>query len=65
MLRGLLDEALDVPAGQRWQYHVRLALVIAEIVDGDNMRVVTGASHRLYLAGDAGPDGVAQPFRFD
>ena len=54
MVRGFLDEAFDVTAGKQRQHHVGLALMLAIVVDGDDIGMVAESSHGLGFSGDAG-----------
>ena len=53
MLGRILDETFHIAAGKQGQYHVRLAFMVAEVVDGNDMGVVAETPHCLGFAGNA------------
>ena len=53
VLRRLLDHALDVAAAQQPADEVGLAVLLADVEHGDDVRVRAEAAHRLRLARDA------------
>ena len=50
MLRRVLDEPLDIAATHELGHHERLAIAVAEVEDGDDVRVCAKPSHRLRFA---------------
>jgi hypothetical protein len=61
----LLDEALDVAAGQERKDHVGLAVFLTNVVDRDDVRVVAESAHGLRLACDASAGGLIQALGLD
>ena len=53
VLRRLLDQPLDVAAAHELADQVRLAVLLAHVVDGDDVRVPAEAAHDSGLAVDA------------
>jgi hypothetical protein len=62
MLRCLFDKSFYIAAGHEGLHDIRLSLMVAEIVDGDDIRVVAELSHRLSFPLDAGAGNLVQLF---
>src|SRR5262249_41255229 len=63
--RGIAQEYCDVAAPHELAHDVRLAMLLADVVHGDDVGMVAEACHRLRLAADAATTGVIEAFGLD
>ena len=62
---GFVNEVLDIAAAHELGDHVGLAVLLAEVKDGDDVRVRAEPAHRLRLAADAQSRGVVEALVLD
>ena len=53
MVGRILNEIIDIAAGEQRKDHLRISLVFAEVVDGNDVRMIAETSHGLGFALDA------------
>ncbi len=65
MVRGLLDDVLDRAALHELLDDVGLVVLLADVVDGDDVGMGAEAAHRLGLTADAGQAGGIEALGLD
>ena len=65
MILSLLEQPLEIAPGHVLGDDVGPAVLLADVVDGDDVGVVAQAAHRLRLAVDSDQAGLVQALRLD